>query len=348
MHAMPKRSQFETTLNTPWWGEDVLRFVGLILPVIGLLLLALDPASAATLYVPDQYATIQAAINVAEDGDTIELTDSVGGDFTVPVDLLDVEVRAQDRAITSYGTTTVYGGARFENMTLDGPTVVEQGAEFASFSDCILSFSRFGGFTAEDGTISFARCYISGDGPGIWIEGAARLSMWWTRVSGVHYGVTITNTGFGAEVISASLISNCVFGGINLNNANLNLVHTTIAGNGQYAISATFMDNQQVEMINSIITAEGWQNAAELEGPMARVIARRSVIHGNLRGLEGVQEFAGRPLRGDPLLTADYHLSADSPARGLGWNTGGEVLFDLDGVWYANPPSAGCYEYVEE
>ena len=40
----------------------------------------------------------------------------------------------------------------------------------------------------------------------------------------------------------------------------------------------------------------------------------------------------------------DYHLAANSPAKGAGVAYEG-IGTDLDGASFANPPSIGCYEY---
>ncbi|MCR5839912.1 MAG: hypothetical protein K6G94_09810, partial [Kiritimatiellae bacterium] len=39
----------------------------------------------------------------------------------------------------------------------------------------------------------------------------------------------------------------------------------------------------------------------------------------------------------------DYHLAANSPAKGAGVAYEG-IGTDLDGASFANPPSIGCYE----
>lgn len=50
---------------------------------------------------------------------------------------------------------------------------------------------------------------------------------------------------------------------------------------------------------------------------------------------------------GDPLVVSatDYHLQIGSPAIGAGVDV--DIATDRDGVAYSNPPSVGCYEYVE-
>ncbi|MBI3120252.1 MAG: hypothetical protein HYZ08_01410, partial [Candidatus Kerfeldbacteria bacterium] len=275
-------------------------------------------------------------------------TEDVEGDFTVPADLTDLKLHATDWSITSLGNVTVEGGLVVRDITLVGAIEVLEPARKLWLVDTVLEFGRFQGFEASYGDITLERCLVSGSGPGMLVTGNARLEMRWTKVTGMQWGISFDATGSDRnhEVV-ASLIYNCLFDGIRVSSSDVHLRQTTVVGNGRTALAGWNLADNSVGVENSILSGESWTTTVDLDGPLSYAGVVGSVIHGEVRGVKGIERFqVGTVSRENPLLTADYYLEAESPARGLGRSCG-ELLLDLDGNFFHNPPSAGCYEYVE-
>ncbi len=327
-----------------------IRVIGVIGLCFGAAFFALvNEARAQTeRLVPDEYPTIQAAIDVSGWWDVITVTEEVEGDFVVPEDLADLKLHAIDWTITSTGNMTIEGGLVVRDITLVGAVQVRKPARKLWLVDTVLEFGRFQGFEASYGDVTLERCIVSGSGPGMVITGNARLEMRWCQATGMQWGVQFEGTGSDRnhEVV-ASLISNCLFDGIRVDSSDLHIKQTTIVGNGRSALVGWNLAGNSVGVENCILSGESWTTTVDLDGPLGYAGVTGSVVYGEVNGLGQIDRFKiGTVSRDNPLLMADYHLSPSSPAIAFGRSCG-ELLFDLDGNFFHNPPSAGCYEYVE-
>ena len=107
--------------------------------------------------------------------------------------------------------------------------------------------------------------------------------------------------------------------------------NTTVAGNSSGADGGgIYCDSSKLKLVNCIVSG----NAAV----SGNVDVSATLASGSSHNLVG----------GTPAFVSaannDYHLAANSPAKGAGVAYEG-IGTDLDGASFANPPSIGCYEY---
>ena len=107
--------------------------------------------------------------------------------------------------------------------------------------------------------------------------------------------------------------------------------NTTVAGNSSGADGGgIYCDSSKLKLVNCIVSG----NAAV----SGNVDVSATLASGSSHNLVG----------GTPAFVSaannDYHLAANSPAKGAGVAYEG-IGTDLDGVSFADPPSIGCYEY---
>jgi hypothetical protein len=290
--------------------HPMIAFVTLV-GVLLTLLWGIRGASAAELYVPGEYPTIQDAVDVAGWSDVIVVTENVSGDVAVYSNLTDLKLRATDPFIVSTGNIWVSGGLLIRDITLMGGSIeVLPGAEKLFLGGVNLALGPYN-FEAYDGDVTIEHCTISGWGPGILMTERAHLQMRWTEVVGMMWGVRVENTGSLEHQIIASLIDNAELDGFRVDAANLHLQQTTVVGNGRNALVAWNMQDNRIAVENSILTSESWSTTIDLNGEVDYVGVTGSVVYGDVYGLRGVNRFqVGRVSREDPFLYPDYHLTA--------------------------------------
>ncbi len=118
-----------------------------------------------------------------------------------------------------------------------------------------------------------------------------------------------------------------------MNNPNVTIRNTTIVGNTASSTGGGFADetyNHKAKLVNCIVSGN---TAGSGDADVAGTIASDS-SNNLLGGSPAFVEAADH----------EYHLSANSPAKGAGVAYDG-IGTDLDGGSFATPPSIGCYEF---
>lgn len=245
--------------------QHCMRMVG----IVAAALLTAAPATSAELLVPDQFATINAAIEAAVDGDEIVVS---AGTYAEAVDFLGkaVIVRSADGAdvttLEGDGTAAVVlasniagSGARLAGFEIvrvlpadgDGSVVdseaaiVVAGAEF-TLADSVVS--GFDGLDADNATLTVDNCTFientGGLGGGIDAYSSdvtVRNSTFENNSAG--YGGGIGITGGSATIDGVTLIGNTAsqFGGaIYLNHVVADIRNVTAIDNGEVEIFDTY------------------------------------------------------------------------------------------------------------
>ncbi len=215
------------------------------------LVVAVSMVSAATINVPDDYSTIQAAINAASSGDTIQVA---AGTYTENINVGTSNLTIQGAGADS---TTINGGSSGSVITVSGAlsgitiaaftitagfasdgggVFIEQGAT-VSVSNCIVASNTAsitgGGIAVVNSTATISGCLIrantAGGGGGVWVYGSTA-----TITDTIITGNTADTSGGGLGVGSASTVTvtNCTI---------ISNTSTSVNGGGIYIIeSSTF------------------------------------------------------------------------------------------------------------
>ena len=248
-----------------------------------------------------------------------------------------------------------HADAQLEGVTLTGGEVpdnwqvgggLQLGANGGTVADCMISNN-------------YDRSYSNGYGAGVGLCGGNLIGC------RIVKNVTLMGTGAGIGMSgneSACVIDTCLIAdntGLGLakyKGQGLTVKNTTIAGNSNFGVYA----NQPgtVKFANCIIAGNKGTTGTYLPnfGGNAEVNTE-TAINGcdkySLIGDEGGQKLSAKAVAklGSPLFkdadNGDYHLKNGSAAIGLGsWYEG--IPNDLDGLERADPPEAGCYQYVQD
>ena len=152
-------------------------------------------------------------------------------------------------------------------------------------------------------------------------------------------GISWRYTGSSVTIDKCLIYGNSVPNGngggiaVLMGNPNVTIRNTTIAGNFAGSKGGGLSDEtytHTVKLVNCIVSAN---TAGSSEPDVNGTISSSS--SNNLIG--GTPAFVSA-------ANNDYHLAANSPAKGAGVAYEG-IGTDLDGVSFADPPSIGCYEY---
>jgi hypothetical protein len=294
-------------------------------------------------------STIQAAINAAANVSPAGTVTLGAGTFLIDSQLM-----------VTGGVTLV--GQGWENtiikQTANGQRVAKLG-DGAKLEGATITGGRLtakwehgAGIFVEDGTISW--CCITNN------SSTATHNVWGVGVymaSGTidHSVVAFNQTGSvtsggggigGYNLSSTIVIDTCLIygnsvlgsdnggvgGGIafSVGDPSVTVRNSTVAGNSANGSGGgLFTSGTKVKLINCIVS--GNTAGTDVSGTIA------SSSSNNLIG--------GAPAFVDA-ANGDYHLSASSPAIGVGTTYTG-IGVDLDNVAFANPPSVGCYELSE-
>ena len=302
-------------------------------------------AQAATLNVPAQYPTIQAAINASANGDTVLVT---AGTYT-GVGNRDIDFNGKSLTVTSqagpsstiidcggYKTTDGSGNHRGfyfhsgeKSATIIGFTV-KNGYE-ASVSSIPDSGNGGGIYNASNGTLT--NCTVSGNtaqnGGGIYKSGIGTTTLTNCTVLGnTAYdggGIYKFNpSGFGS-----------IGGTLTLTNCTVS-ENTATHGGGGIGIydSGGTVNSGTTTLTNSIFYGD---TGGEVVNGAGNASIRFSDIKDGYSGTGNINA--------DPkfVSAADVHLQPGSPCLGMG-TVNGAPATDLDGNTRPSPPSIGAYE----
>jgi len=318
--------------------------------------------SGGTIYVPDDYPTIQAAIDAAANGDEIIVRSGV---YQEALSVLDTKVRVRSEkgpeATTIDGEVvfSVVSGASLEGFTIDsssGNTVY-----VTNFSSVLIDSNKITGRIEIDmdsaGTISNNR--ISGS---IVIE-AARATIDRNTICGRIIGGSDSVVDIYRNIITGSS-SYGIYGNWTSFSTNSNIIafngragvylssesyfyskNDTIFGNTstQYAGGIVYRGGSfdtQVDIQNTIL----WGNSAGtgyeiyMDGYGSEMEISHCDIEGGLSAVNAdpnsTLNWKSGNIDADPLFVdsaaSDFHLTWDSPCRDVGLNTIGSEDFEGD------------------
>ncbi len=312
----------------------------------GLSLLGL-PAIAATLTVPAQYPTIQAAVSAASNGDTVLIAD---GTYTGPGNV-DIDFGGKNLTVTSQngaaktiidcgGSSTVnhrgfYLHTGETNAVISGLTI-ENGEEGGSYPGS--NNYPGGGIYNLDASLTLQNCIIRNN---IASQGGGLYNS-------IYRGtVLVTNCVFsGNTASSGSAYADNSEGGIT------SFVNCTITGNTATGNTATGSGGAFGGAINtydhpypltaSILTLTndivyGDTGGEVVNAAAVNAAANNCDIQG---GYPGTGDIAADPLF---FSSAALHLQFKSPCLGAGTASGAPAA-TIDGQSRPNPPSIGAYE----
>lgn len=288
------------------WARQLSHFS--LLPAC--VLAGASAAQAATINVPADQPTIQAAANAAASGDTILLAD---GTYTGP------------------GNYNILFGNKQLTVTS------QHGAAYTSI-DCGHNNRRcFGFYSGEQNAmvsgLTLKNGNLNGAGGAVFVhagESAIFTACVFAGNSCSVYGGAISNNG------TLTLI-NCVFTqNANSQGSSINNQGTVTLDNCTFSANTSSyngcLDNQgTATLTNCLLYGD---TGVEISGSAA---ATNCDIQGGYSGTNNINA--------DPLFASatDFHLQPGSPCLGTGTSTGAPAA-DLDGTTRSNPPSIGAYD----
>ena len=332
------------------------------------------PVSAATLTVPGQFATLQAAVTAAANNDTVLVAD---GTYSGPGNR-DIDFGGKSLILTSQngpaktiidcgGSASSDGSGNHRGFyihsgetatTISGFTVKNGYETYIS----TISDSGFGGAiengSSSGGTLTLTNCIFSNN---ITIPGSD---------GSAGDGGAIDNfNGNGSGTIA---LTNCILtgnsaqngGGIENDNdsgGTITLTNCIVSGNtAQYygggidnggpmtLTNCTLTGNNAPDGGGGIDNDNGTANLTNciLYGDISNEITNLSTFTATYCDIQG--GYAGtNNINADPLFvnaaSGDFHLKSGSPCFGAG-TASGTPAKDLDGTTRPNPPSIGAYE----
>lgn len=245
--------------------------------------------------------------------------------------------------------------ARLEGVTLTG-------------GDLPANFEEGGGVRIgpEGGTVAY--CMISnnvnsassnGYGAGVGLRNGLLTHSYVINnnaKSGSGGGVGAYQNDAAFTIDTCLIADNTGYGLAKYRGQGMTVKNTTIAGNSNFGVYA----NQPgtVKFANCIIAGNKGTTGTYLPNFGGNAdVNTETAINGcdkySLIGDEGGQKLSAKAVakQGNPLFkdadNGDYHLKNGSAAIGLGlWYEG--IPNDLDGLERADPPEAGCYQYVQD
>ena len=358
-------------MKPPFFRSSVLT---VCLAVMAFCLPAL--AQAATLTVPAQYPTIQAAINAAQNGDTVLIADGTyTGDGSRDIDFggKNITVTSQHGAtstiIDCQGSSSAnhrgfYIHSGETNAVISGLTIKNGYEEDATGTQ----IKAGGGIIVRYGNAIVKQCVVinssadEGGGIAFGNSNSDTASSSMTVIdctiafNTAKYGcggvsIQSYNIGFNNSVIA---LSNCVIssntsqstqsygGGLSISNVGSMTVLTncTITQNTAHLGNGIYENNSgggSLVLVNNVIYGDAGNEIESNYGSTS------STFHCDIQG--------GYPgtnnINADPKFVSatDFHLKADSPCLGAGTHTGAPEA-DKDGNTRPSPPSIGAYEYI--
>ena len=279
------------------------------------LLAGTGAANAATINVPADQPTIQAAINASSNGDTVLIAD---GTYTGTGNV-DVDFGGKNITVTSqHGATSTIINCQGSSGTNHRGFYVHSGETSAVIN----------GLTLKNGYET------STYGGGIYINGTTAI------VSNCTFTHDTAHLGGGIFGGGTSTITNCTFtgntasyGGGIFNSGRATITNCTLTGNtAPSPFDGGIYDESSTILINDILYGD---TGGEIGG--ISQTATYCDIQGGYAGTGNIDA--------DPLFVSasDLHLQASSPCLGMGTQSGAPAT-DIAGTTRPNPPSIGAYD----
>jgi hypothetical protein len=196
-----------------------------------------SPVGATTTrYVPEQYATIQAAVNAARPGDIVRVAAGTYAEHIV--------IRSKRFSLrgAGKGLTILHGAIRIDNsisISVEGFTITR------------------GGVHARNSSIILAGNAISHNpGPGVWVERCPHVAVDDNDIA--HNGREGVLIDASAGLVGASRITHNAADGVVVNNASVLLVGNQILSNGRDGVAIRgFEFSAAPHLIGNIIQDNG-------------------------------------------------------------------------------------------
>ena len=274
-----------------------------------------DPECISFL-VPDEHPTIQAAINVAESGNTILVSPGI---YRENIDFMgkDVKVHSVDGPVKTIidgdrvGSVAVFTSGETEEAVLDGFTIKNGSGTFITLAPYI-GFERYvgGGLYLENSSPTITNCMITNNyafiGGGLYLRASTPTIM---------NSMIVRNRATGLSLGG---------GGIFLEDSSPTITHCTVGSNlaGQYG-GAIFCYNASPRITNSILWGDSALYGSEIHVQSGSPVVTYSDVQGGWAG-EGNIDL-------NPLFFGggSYHIRAVSACVDAGTDAG--VYTDFDG-----------------
>ena len=294
------------------------RLAPIILALLSLGLLS-RPASAATLGVPSQYATVQAAVNAAQNGDTVLIAD---GTYTGPGNV-DIDFGGKNLTVTSQN------GAATTIIDCQGSSSANHRGFYLHSGEANAVIS---GLTIENG-YEGPNGSGRGDGGGILASSAGLMIQNCilennTAISGggLYAGYAYNTPSAPFAVTNCAIIGNTaqyggsgIYGG-NFNGTSFAVTNCTLTGNGTGPDSSAVENASYpsavgaIALVNDVLYGDAGAEIANEGNGSANATATYSDIQGGYAGASNIvnadPQFAGGP--------ANLHLKTSSPCLGAG------------------------------
>jgi len=246
------------------------------------------------LSVPGSYPTIQAAINAASIGDTIEVAT---GTYSENVNLV--------------------SGICLEGAGIDQTIISKSGA--SGITGNSVSYVIIKGLTVQDSGCAPGACGGGGNGGGIQLSNSSNITIQSCRLTG---NVAVDGGGISLSQSSVTMdhclidgnTANNVGAGIAMNSAStVSLTNVTVANNnwvnalGNGGVGGIQSDGSGLQMVNSIVWGNNSQN---FSGNGSQI--SNSDIGGWSGGTNNITSNPGF------VSGTDYNLQAGSPSAGMG------------------------------
>ncbi len=278
--------------------------------MLALILFGQVAAEAGALQVPDDYGTIQEAIEAAENGDLILVAPGL---YLENIDFLGKAITVQSTG--GPHVTVIDGSARTLGFEFGSVVIFASGEGLDSVLD---GFTLTGGSGSAPGDLTHGGgVYCTFSGPTIQNNIIRQNS-----VMGAGGGMYLLASQ-GAVLVNNVLFENMAgayAGIILLDCSNITLTHNTLSRNESFSGAGGFsnMGSILTTMTNTIV----WENSdSEIEDSTGTLVVSYSIVEGGWPGLGNLNQ---DPMFSDP-DNGDYHLQLGSAAIDAGTNDAPEL-----------------------
>jgi hypothetical protein len=268
-------------------------------------------ASAATIKVPSEYKTIQAAIDRAEPGDTIQVAPgNYTGDLTLKENMVLQGAGAKTTTITGTGKGSVIEGAK--GAVIEGFTITGSGGKGT------IGVTMDAAVSGNNAPMTIANNRITGNNTGIKLYYSPSNIINNEIAGSAVYGIYLI---YSDSLVENNIIAKSGSHGIYNSYSDPEIINNTLAGN----FTGIFSEISKVVVKNNIVannTLAGIRWAEFPEGQYrAEPILSYNLVWGNGEDYINVEPGKGDVSK-DPLFEDlkkdDFHLKNGSPAAKAG------------------------------
>lgn len=261
-----------------------------------------------TLYVPQNYTTIQSAIDVAIDQDVIQVSNGTYHEHLL-VDKA-ISICGQDK-----NTTVIDGDNKGtivimieDNITLSGFTIQNPGNDPTEiYNSCIEMSSDWNNITSNivkngiNGILIFSghneianNTITQSYSAGIWMVGTLALNnIIGNTLTGNFYGVLHYYGCNNSRIYKNNITSNIGSGIYSLHSCNIQILENKITSNGWDGV--TSVDTTGCKIKDNFLMENGWDTSSEYYGLFLSVTTDTSVYHNSIVNNTNQVEATGPP-----------------------------------------------------